>query len=327
MNDKSIGSLGMLLGALMLVLGLVNSVPLAKTAETYATEIASDSVKTYITLRALNAVLSFAQEVEVSGGVVMASGTIQPFKVLEPVDDAVERLSTAIFLTGSIASLVTVLLPILGHSSFILLGLAIFVLSGIRFMDASRHLHPVIVQSLGGFARVGFLIYAAILAFAFASWIGDRVSESSWKEYSNVLEEVTSQMQVPNPEEENQQSDLNFNDTEKPETESEDVEGSITNSLSETWSSVSSSISNAGETLNSGVDAVKGASGRVMSAANTAQKSARVILSRSDELVFAMISVLAAFLFKLVVLPLAIFFVVVRLESATRPTHMVSATG
>lgn len=70
--------------------------PIARGAEGYAASIATVSAATYVTLRTLNAILSTAQEVEV-GASVGVSGSLQPGKILEPVDDTIERIASAVF--------------------------------------------------------------------------------------------------------------------------------------------------------------------------------------------------------------------------------------
>lgn len=70
--------------------------PLVAQAQGYATQVAGAAAATYVTLRTLNAFLSTAQELEV-GVSFIASGTAQPLKVLEPVDDTVERVAAIVF--------------------------------------------------------------------------------------------------------------------------------------------------------------------------------------------------------------------------------------
>ena len=65
------------------------------TAQKYTAEIAKDSAAVYVSLRLLNAALSFAQEIEVTGSVVIASGTIKPFKPSKKKHDH-QRLFTTI---------------------------------------------------------------------------------------------------------------------------------------------------------------------------------------------------------------------------------------
>ena len=60
--------------------------PLTHSAQGYAADIATKAAATYVVLRTLNAVLSTAQEVEV-GVSFIASGSAQPLKVLEPLDE------------------------------------------------------------------------------------------------------------------------------------------------------------------------------------------------------------------------------------------------
>jgi len=71
--------------------------PLVHRAAEYAEEISTASAATYVTLRTLNAVLSTAQEVEVSGSALIVSGTAQPLRILEPVDDTIERIASVVF--------------------------------------------------------------------------------------------------------------------------------------------------------------------------------------------------------------------------------------
>lgn len=70
--------------------------PLVQRAGAYAQQVATASAATYITLRSLNAVLSTAQSVEV-GGALFVSGTAHPMKVLEPIDDTIERIASVVF--------------------------------------------------------------------------------------------------------------------------------------------------------------------------------------------------------------------------------------
>jgi hypothetical protein len=49
-----------------------------------------------LSLWLINAAISFAEEVEVGGSVIAVNGSAHPFKVLEPIDDAVKRLPSQI---------------------------------------------------------------------------------------------------------------------------------------------------------------------------------------------------------------------------------------
>lgn len=71
--------------------------PLSQRAQGYAAAVSAASAATYVTLRTLNAALSTAQEIEV-GASLGVSGTMQPGKMLEPVDDTIERIADVVFV-------------------------------------------------------------------------------------------------------------------------------------------------------------------------------------------------------------------------------------
>src|SRR6056297_3231704 len=70
--------------------------PMVSLAAENAEEIAASSAGVYISLRAINAVLSTAQEIEV-GASVGGQASFQPLKALEPIDDTVERVADVVF--------------------------------------------------------------------------------------------------------------------------------------------------------------------------------------------------------------------------------------
>ena len=87
-NSRSATWLVLALGILCLFLSFASNEPFSKRAQTYTEEITVGSAITYASLRALNAAISFVEEVEVSGTFVIG-GSANPFKFLEPIDDAV----------------------------------------------------------------------------------------------------------------------------------------------------------------------------------------------------------------------------------------------
>ena len=70
--------------------------PLTQRAQAFAEQTATASAATYLSLRVVNAFLSTAQEIEL-GGTLVVSGTTQPLKWLEPVDDTIERIAGVVF--------------------------------------------------------------------------------------------------------------------------------------------------------------------------------------------------------------------------------------
>ena len=83
-----------------------------------------------------------SQEIEVTGSGVIVSGTIKPFKVIEPLDDTVEKLSKAIFYIGAFAATATVIIEFFGHYSFLLVGVAsgvLYIMDRLKLIENNRY--------------------------------------------------------------------------------------------------------------------------------------------------------------------------------------------
>ena len=104
--------------------------PIARAAGDYASSVAAVSAATYVTLRTLNAVLSTAQEVEV-GASVGVSGTFQPGKVLEPVDDTIERIASVVFALMLVSGILAIAMAPIGALGSAMVAIAcLFALAG-----------------------------------------------------------------------------------------------------------------------------------------------------------------------------------------------------
>jgi long-subunit fatty acid transport protein len=100
--------LAALLG-LVCLLGLFQLNPAVGFAERVNRDVALASTAVYVSLRAINAALSVAQEIEL-GGSLGVSASAQPMKVLEPVDDTVERVAAVVFGVAVLSGLLSVAL-------------------------------------------------------------------------------------------------------------------------------------------------------------------------------------------------------------------------
>jgi len=81
--------------------------------------------------KTINAAISVAKEVTVSGGVGLAGMAVSPGQVLDPIDDLIEQFATAMLLVAMAAQLVDVLLPIgIAWGLGPVLAAAAFVLAG-----------------------------------------------------------------------------------------------------------------------------------------------------------------------------------------------------
>lgn len=185
----------LLVAALLLLLAAASfwaaahhrELPQTTRAADYARDISVTASATYVTLRTLNAFLSSAQELEV-GVSLFASGSAQPLKVLEPIDDTVERIAAVVFGVMVASGVLAVTMGPLGAVGFALLGLAALLWAGA--VAAGR------VNPLGGAPRQlavygGFLGLGIPVAFLLSALVADRLTVETWAAHSRVIAEIT----------------------------------------------------------------------------------------------------------------------------------------
>jgi hypothetical protein len=170
--------------ALVALLAHANN-PLTGQARAYAEEIAVSSAATYVSLRTLNAFLSTAQEIEVGGSMVV-SGTARPLKVLEPIDDTIERIASVVFAVMVATGVLAVALGPVSGTGWALVGVAAL-------------LRLAVPGRLGGLPRRlglygGFLGLALPLAFVLASLLAERMTAQVWSTHQAVISEVTASL-------------------------------------------------------------------------------------------------------------------------------------
>lgn len=117
-----------LAGAVALALAFLQVNVTAEAGSRASREIAQSATLVYISLRAVNAALSVSQEVEV-GASVGASASAQPLKVLEPVDDTIERVAGVIFLIASLSWILSVAFGPVSVLGFAVAGVSLFALA------------------------------------------------------------------------------------------------------------------------------------------------------------------------------------------------------
>lgn len=219
--------------------------PQTARAATYARDIAVSASATYVTLRTLNAFLSSAQEIEV-GVSLIGQGSAQPLKVLEPIDDTVERIAGVVFAVMLAAGVLAVTMAPLGAVGFALLGGAALIRAGTVLAGRA--------DLLGGLPRQlavygGFLGIGVPVAFLVSALVADRLTAETWREHSRIVAEIT--------------ASVDGGDLEEAEE---------------------------------GLRAMLGRMDRY-------QQLAANISGRADELVASLLSLLAVFIFKVLVLP------------------------
>lgn len=186
------------LSALLLLLGVIDLAygqrlnPLLPPAERAAERIALATTGVYVSLRAINAALSTAQEVEL-GASVGAQASLQPLKVLEPLDDTVERVAGVVFAVAAGAAL-----AIVGLGPVSTLG--IFALSaglaGLWLVERSRRFAGM-RRIADASVRVGLALSVVLpLVFAIGVGLGERLTEPSWREAQSRLDRIADQARV-----------------------------------------------------------------------------------------------------------------------------------
>lgn len=176
--------------------------PLNRSAQTYAQSVALASAGVYVTLRSLNAFLSAAQEVEVGGSLVV-SGTLQPLKSLEPVDDTIERISGIIFTLMVVTGVLTVAMGPVSAIGALMMSVAL----GLWIVDrliGRRDAVVVLAQRLIWYGA--FLAVALPLAFVMSSLVADPLTDDVWNDNMAVVHDitaVTSEQQAEGPDAEN----------------------------------------------------------------------------------------------------------------------------
>ncbi|MFK7753357.1 MAG: hypothetical protein AB8B51_12490 [Sedimentitalea sp.] len=173
----------------LLCAGFYKSNPLSAAAEGYARDVAISSAAVYITLRSINAFLSTAQEIEM-GGALVVSGTAQPFKVLEPIDDTIERIAQLVFFVMVATGVLAVAMGPVGAVGLVLIALALGVAA----------LRGTIAQTRG-LAVYGLGLGVAVpLAFVMSSLLADRVTADVWAENEAILQAIVAEVDTPIPE-------------------------------------------------------------------------------------------------------------------------------
>lgn len=165
--------------------------PALPPAVNAAEEIALVTAGVYVSLRAINAALSAAQEVEI-GASIGAQASLQPLKVLEPVDDTIERVAAVVFTVAAGAALVVVGLEPVAAIGLVVLGIGLIGMGGAGFAGQGS----VAAASLRA-VRLGAALGLVLpMVFAGGVWLGERATAPQWDAAMAQLEEVTGEAQV-----------------------------------------------------------------------------------------------------------------------------------
>lgn len=175
------------LALLVLALGLgffYRHNPVTGAAQAYAEEIATASAATYVSLRVLNAFLSTAQEIEL-GGSLGVSANAQPLKILEPIDDTIERIAGLIF---GVMVATGVLAVAMGPVSAV--GCALAALAAVVWLMQWRGGGmDVLARKLVSYGV--FLGLALPVAFVVTAQVADRMTDAAYERYTEIVAQIT----------------------------------------------------------------------------------------------------------------------------------------
>lgn len=171
----------LLVSVLSLLLPRVNIA--AQSTERYADDVAASALAVYVTLRALNAVLSTAQEVELSGQFVVG-GSAQPLKALEPIDDTIERVAGAVFAVMVMSAVLSISAAPVASVGAVLAACGALLALLARGPGLSR---LGVIGALYG----GLLAVVLPLIITVSGMGGDLLTRAAWEENAQIVEEIT----------------------------------------------------------------------------------------------------------------------------------------
>ena len=274
-----------LAAALCLWLALVQAEPVSAPARETARDAAVASLAVYVALRSVNAALSFAQEIEV-GGSVGLSANAQPLKFLEPIDDTVERVAAAVFSVALLSGVMAIGVGPVSSLGFLLLaaGLGIRAIRGPLQRRAGALAGPVC--RAGDASNLTGVLLAVLLplSLALGGMLGETLTRASWDSAMAQVTEVSdfSQALLGAPEELADPGD---------EARSESVLDWLQGSLSAAGQGVSSAVAQTDAYL----------------------EAAGFYVNHADDLLEASLTLIAIFLLRTLVLPLALVAVMIAL--------------
>lgn len=169
--------------------------PLTTPAAEYTRDVAAASAAVYVTLRTLNSFLSTAQGVEV-GVKFFGSASANPLRFLEPVDDTVERIASAVFALMLLAGVLSVAMGPVGGLGWAMVALAavLWLIGWGRSQVAGHtsevgHRHGALGRHLLWYGV--FLALALPAAFLLSGSLADWMTAEAWQTNQAVIVEIT----------------------------------------------------------------------------------------------------------------------------------------
>ncbi len=249
-----------------MLLSLLGQNPLSGAASRQAGQVTLGAVTIYAALRSLNLFLSAAQEVEVGGSFVL-SGSVQPLKTLEPIDDTVESVAAAVLAISVASGLLSISFGPLAAIGFALLCCGLLV--GPRAPPFARRL------TSSGAAMA--LVVPCV--FAVSGLLADLATRPVWDRNEALLAGIAAEIEANEA----------VADAVEPVPETAPDDGGFWSSL---WRSGAENAERVGDATSAVVDALAGY-----------RRAGQYLFDNADALLRSYIDILAVLLFKLVLLP------------------------
>lgn len=256
--------------------------PVFDLSQQYTAKIATSAVTLYASLRLINSVLSVAMETEVSGGAVLVSGTVQPLKMLEPVDDTVERVADVVFALALIAGVLTLALAPVGGLGLALLGAALIGATAMP-VRLSQTFEPFLARLRSTGLALGLAVPLGLVAgFAGGEWLTQKAVANA----NQVITGLTDTLDV-------------------------DATTAQSETAPTTFGALQETLFGKSEPSSPGNLSIAQSTKRYLDIAGT-------VMTRADDLFVSFAQLLAAYLFQMIVLPLVLIGVLWRLIGAGR---------
>ncbi len=286
-------------------------VPTAEIARNYNQEVFVSSVAIYGSLRIVNAALSTTQDLDITAGLVVAEGTISPGKVLEPVDDTIERMAHIVFALAIVSGLLAALMPTAGYLGFLLLGGGLLLVSANAFAaEIGRKPPGMSARASRALIVVGIMLGVGIPGvYCLSGIIGQDLTARAWAEVDAVLSEATAGAEETFAIVE----DLEVPPAPAPDGQADDAPES--NALDRTLDWLDDTAASAVESVTGLVDGIGEAAISLQRFSGQVARNVELYLTRADELFLAFVNIAIAYVLKLIVLPVILlvsFYMIVR---------------
>lgn len=280
--------------------------PLAETAAGFSREVTLGSGALYGTLRVANSLMSVAKDADVTGGVGVASVTASPGQLLQPVTNTIDRMADLLFYLAIASGVLSlVLVPVAKVASAVLaVGAGLIAI----LLFTARPVPSVLDRLSRSAAAIG-LLGAVLLpaSYSLAFHAGNAITEEAWSEASAIFQRMDAQYEATAVESQVEalREGLPADGAAPPPVEDEGLLGRLGSAVDASRSALSGTL-----------DA---ASGLAQSVTGGVTANARIInegLALSADLFTASIGIAAAYLVKLLVLPLLILGALIYLMRA-----------